>query len=127
MRCANCESENPEGTKFCGECDEPFAQQSSVQSLEPTVQKASDFGPRTADARLQTLDSRLSDPRLSDGERKIITALFADMAGFTALTRDLDPEKARALIDPELKLMMAAVHRYEGYVAQSLGDGIFAL
>ena len=31
------------------------------------------------------------------------------------------------LVDPALKLMMDAVHRYEGYVAQSTGDGIFAL
>src|SRR6185369_3456325 len=61
------------------------------------------------------------------GERKIITALFADVAGFTALAHDLDPEETRALIDPILQLMMDAVHRYEGYVAQSLGDGIFAL
>ena len=40
---------------------------------------------------------------------------------------DLDPEDARRIIDPALKVMMDAVHRYEGYVAQSLGDGIFAL
>ena len=39
----------------------------------------------------------------------------------------LDPEEARAIIDPALQLMMDAVHRYEGYVAQALGDGIFAL
>ena len=44
-----------------------------------------------------------------------------------ALLEDLDPEAARDLIDPALRLMMDAVHRYEGYVAQSLGDGIFAL
>ncbi len=62
-----------------------------------------------------------------EGERKTITALFADMAGFTALARDLDPEDTRAIIDPALQLMMDAVHRYEGYVAQSLSDGIFAL
>jgi class 3 adenylate cyclase/predicted ATPase len=62
-----------------------------------------------------------------DGERKTITALFADLKGSTALIEDLDPEEARALIDPALTLMMEAVHRYEGYVAQSLGDGIFAL
>ena len=41
--------------------------------------------------------------------------------------RDLDPEEARAIVDPVLQLMMAAVHRYDGYVAQSTGDGIFAL
>src|SRR6202049_2776835 len=40
---------------------------------------------------------------------------------------DLDPEEARRLVDPALKLMMDAVHHYGGYVAQSTGDGIFAL
>ena len=40
---------------------------------------------------------------------------------------DLDPEEARAIVDPALKLMIDAVHRYEGYVVQSTGDGIFAL
>jgi class 3 adenylate cyclase len=53
--------------------------------------------------------------------------LFADLKGSTALIEGLDPEEARALIDPALQLMMDAVHRYEGYVAQALGDGILAL
>src|SRR5262245_48536564 len=63
----------------------------------------------------------------AEGERKTITALFADLKGSTALIEGLDPEEARAIIDPALQLMMDAVHRYEGYVAQALGDGIFAL
>ncbi len=63
----------------------------------------------------------------ADGERKTITALFADLKGSTALIEGLDPEEARAIIDPALQLMMDAVHRYDGYVAQALGDGIFAL
>src|SRR6202045_1279147 len=40
---------------------------------------------------------------------------------------NLDPEEARAIIDPALKLMIDAVRRYDGYVVQSTGDGIFAL
>ncbi len=56
-----------------------------------------------------------------------MTALFADIKGSTELMEDLDPEDARAIIDPALKLMMDAVHRYDGYVVQSTGDGIFAL
>jgi class 3 adenylate cyclase/predicted ATPase len=64
---------------------------------------------------------------VTEGERKTITALFADLKGSTALIEDRDPEEARAIIDPALQIMMDAVHRYEGYVAQSLGDGIFAL
>ncbi|CAG2154176.1 hypothetical protein LMG26411_04568 [Cupriavidus numazuensis] len=61
------------------------------------------------------------------GERKTITALFADMAGSTALIHSMDPEDARRLIDPVVELMMEAVHHYDGYVAKSLGDGILAL
>ncbi len=62
-----------------------------------------------------------------EGERKTVTALFADIKGSTELMEDLDPEEARALIDPALKLMIDAAHRYDGYVVQSTGDGIFAL
>jgi predicted ATPase/class 3 adenylate cyclase len=62
-----------------------------------------------------------------DGERKTLTALFADIKGSTELMEGLDPEEARAIIDPALKLMIDAVRRYDGYVVQSTGDGIFAL
>jgi class 3 adenylate cyclase len=73
------------------------------------------------------LAERIRAVSLSDGERKTITILFADLKGSTALIEALDPEEARAIIDPALQLMMDAVHRYEGYVAQALGDSIFAL
>ena len=73
------------------------------------------------------LADRIRAVAVIDGERKTITALFADLKGSTALIEGLDPEDARAIIDPALQLMMDAVHRYDGYVAQALGDGIFAL
>jgi class 3 adenylate cyclase len=62
-----------------------------------------------------------------EGERKTVTMLFADIKGSMDLIEDLDPEEARAIVDRALKLMMGAVRRYGGYVAQSTGDGIFAL
>ena len=74
-------------------------------------------------AEQQAMESRGA----ADGERKTITALFADLKGSTALSEGLDPEDARAIIDPALQLMMDAVHRYDGSVAQALGDGIVAL
>jgi class 3 adenylate cyclase len=64
---------------------------------------------------------------LPDAGRRSVTALFADIKGSTELLRDLDPEEARAIIDPALKLMITVVHQYDGYVVQSTGDGIFAL
>ena len=74
-------------------------------------------------AEQQAMESRSA----TDGERKTITALFADLKGSTVLIEGLDPEDVRAIIDPALQLMTDAVHRYDGYVAQALGDGIFAL
>ncbi|HEY6394055.1 MAG TPA: adenylate/guanylate cyclase domain-containing protein, partial [Candidatus Binataceae bacterium] len=62
-----------------------------------------------------------------DGERKTVTALFADIKGSMDLMEDLDPEQARAIVDPALEIMMDAVHRYDGYIVQSTGDGVFAL
>lgn len=66
------------------------------------------------------------EARAPEGERKAISVLFADIKGSMNLIEDLDPEEARQIIDPALQLMMDAVHRYEGFVAQSTGDGIFA-
>jgi class 3 adenylate cyclase len=62
-----------------------------------------------------------------EGERKQVTVLFADLKGSMDLIQSLDPEEARALLDPALHSMMAAVHRYEGTVNQVMGDGIMAL
>jgi class 3 adenylate cyclase len=56
-----------------------------------------------------------------------VTALFADIKGSMDLMEDLDPEEARAIVDPAIRLMIDAAHRYDGYVVQSTGDGIFAL
>ncbi len=66
-------------------------------------------------------------PEKLEGERKTVTALFADIKDSMELMEDLDPEEARAIIDPALKLMIDAVRRYDGYVVQSTGDGIFSM
>src|SRR5262249_47274463 len=72
------------------------------------------------------VSAEISDTSL-EGERKTITALFADIKSSMELIEDLDPEEARAIVDPALKLMMEAVQRYGGYVAQSTRDGLFPL
>jgi class 3 adenylate cyclase/tetratricopeptide (TPR) repeat protein len=62
-----------------------------------------------------------------EGERKLVTVLFADLRGSMELLAERDPEDARQLLDPVLERMMEAVHRYEGTVNQVMGDGIMAL
>jgi len=55
------------------------------------------------------LDDSLSTSELLDGERKVVTALFADIKGSMELMEDLDAEEARAVVDPALRLMIDAV------------------
>jgi class 3 adenylate cyclase/tetratricopeptide (TPR) repeat protein len=61
------------------------------------------------------------------GERKQVTVLFADIAGFTTIAERLDPEEVHLLMDGCFEQPTTAVHRYEGTVNQYTGDGIMAL
>src|SRR5438093_4529495 len=128
-RCAQCGFENPPGFKFCGACATPLAgRPPTVQSSPFAVSSPpASYTPKHLAERILAAREALEARGSAEGERKTITALFADIKDSTTLIEDLDPEEARRLIDPALTLMMDAVHRYEGYVAQSLGDGIFAL
>ncbi len=98
----------------------------STQPARPAPTPASYTPSHLAD-RIRAQQQALEARGTQEGERKTITVLFADLKGSTALLEGLDPEDARAVIDPALQIMMDAVHRYEGYVAQALGDGILAL
>jgi class 3 adenylate cyclase len=111
--CPKCGSDNPAGKRFCGDCGVSLASSGTVSTT------GSD------DAPIRVADTPTSES--VEGERKTITALFADIKGSTELEQDLDPEEARAIVDPALKLMIDAVHRYGGYVVESAGDGILAL
>jgi class 3 adenylate cyclase len=99
----------------------------SPQPPTPNPQPPAAYTPKHLAERIRAEQAALEARGATDGERKTITALFADLKGSTALIEGLDPEEARAIIDPALQLMMDAVHQYDGYVAQALGDGIFAL
>jgi class 3 adenylate cyclase/tetratricopeptide (TPR) repeat protein len=60
------------------------------------------------------------------GERRQITVMFCDLVGSTQLAKRLDPEDLRALMRTYQRACGAVVERYEGHVAQYLGDGIMA-
>ena len=62
-----------------------------------------------------------------EGERKAVTVLFADVAGFTRLAGQLSAEDLHAMMDGCFERLSEAVHRYEGTINQFTGDGIMAL
>ena len=60
-------------------------------------------------------------------ERRLITALFADVSGFTSLADRLDPEELLEVIDPVIAGLSSIVGRYGGYVEKFAGDALLAL
>ncbi|HVA79463.1 MAG TPA: adenylate/guanylate cyclase domain-containing protein [Candidatus Binataceae bacterium] len=121
LRCSSCGAENTPGEKFCGECGAALAAGGAAASAH----KASELKPTAPGIRVTP--EHPDSSAILEGERKTVTALFADIKGSMELMEDLDPEEARAIVDPALKLMIDAAHRYDGYIVQSTGDGIFAL
>jgi class 3 adenylate cyclase len=61
------------------------------------------------------------------GERRVVTALVADVAGSTGIGERLGPERSKFLFDEVVRLMREEVERFGGTVAQLTGDGILAL
>src|SRR5262245_26830273 len=130
--CPGCGREVSPSAKFCSECGTALGASSKVpvvspQPLAPNTQPPANSTPPHLAERILVEQTALGVRGSIEGERRTVTALFADIKGSMNLIEDIDPEEARSLIDPVLTLMMDAVHRYEGYVAQSTGDGIFAL
>jgi class 3 adenylate cyclase/predicted ATPase len=58
------------------------------------------------------------------GQRRQLSVMFCDLVGSTELSRRLDPEEYRELLQAYRDTCARAVERYEGYVAQHLGDGV---
>src|SRR5262245_16702361 len=119
--CPECGEPNRGGATFCKKCGQRLDRVGAV-ALK-TEQKLA-----ASDVRIpeHLAEKVLASRDFMEGERKQVTVLFADIKGSTSLIEKLDPEEVRKLLDPALKVMMAAVHRYVGTVKQVL-DGIMAL
>ncbi len=65
--------------------------------------------------------------QLVAGERRVVTLLFCDVIGSTAMAEKLDPEEWARIIQRALKYLIGQVHRHAGTVAQVMGDGILAI
>ena len=136
--CAGCGGENPEGTRFCGHCGTPrgdggTATATAAPDLQATVADVAEAistalsGDRGAGEVVnRPLVERLASARGAVEERRLITAVFADVSGFTALAHGLDAEQLVAIIGPIVSRLADIVTRYGGYVGKFAGDAILA-
>ncbi len=154
MKCPQCQFDNPEGMKFCGQCGAKLAQlcrQCGTESsagfkfcgecgsslgspgIEPGVVPADE----TAQPLRRSAVHDYTPPHLTEqvfrtrsaleGERKQVTVLFCDLVGSTSLAERLGPETMHLLLNRFFELALGEIHRYEGTINQFLGDGFMAL
>src|SRR5215468_4740323 len=120
--CPKCGEPNRQGAKFCRNCGQLInLTAATAPAMVAGVPPPETYVPKHLAEKI------LASRQFLEGERKEVTVLFADIRGSTRLLEGLDPEEGQKLIDPVLRVMMDAVHRYEGTVNQVLGDGIMAL
>jgi class 3 adenylate cyclase/tetratricopeptide (TPR) repeat protein len=117
--CPQCETENPPADKFCGDCGHDLRKPKETKPLDYTQPHS--YTPKHLADKI--LNSRSS----IEGERKLVTILFADVANSTAMFENLDPETVHEIMDGCFRLMMDEIHRYEGTINQFRGDGVMAL
>jgi class 3 adenylate cyclase len=135
VRCANCTSENPAEKKYCSECGAELVHRCPRcgASSAPAAKFCGDCGSpllstlATSAKAAGVVPDEAKNAEKVEGERTILTALFADLKGSTELMENLDPEEGRAIVEPALRIMADAVRHYDGYLVRTTGDGIFAL
>jgi len=97
--CAHCKCINPPHFRFCGSCGQPLVATSSIQQQEAPV---------------------------SEGERKHITVLFSDLSGYTSLSEKLDPEEVKGIINRIFGQITKVVSHHEGTIEKFIGDAVVA-
>lgn len=137
MQCEQCGFENPPGMQFCGKCAAPlrtvcpacqftnpagfhFCGQCGTALETPAPAKQTNLPGSTA----KTSPTPIQEPQRQEAERRQITVLFCDMVGSSALSERIDPEDLRDIMRGYRNACSEVVARFDGHVAQYLGDGI---
>jgi class 3 adenylate cyclase/tetratricopeptide (TPR) repeat protein len=144
MQCPACLFENRDRARFCLQCGTKlgatcphchrpllpqanYCDQCGFGLTTDTEPPAVDYAqPRTYTPKL-LVEKIIRYKGTVEGERKLITVLFADVVNYTAISEKLDPEEVHRLMDRCFKLLMDKIHEYEGTITQFTGDGVMAL
>jgi class 3 adenylate cyclase len=142
--CADFSHENPQEAGFCQNCGQPLMRDCPSCGTSNTLEakfclqcgtSLDIFPDPEQDSRLRSLQEtapqeyreKIKAARTEiEGERKPVTILFTDIVGSTAIAEKLDPEVWKEIVVGAHKRVGEAVYRYEGTIAQLLGDGVLA-
>jgi class 3 adenylate cyclase len=119
FHCPNCGAITPVTGKFCKKC--AYALSEPKEALSVDYAEPQSYTPKFLADKILTNRSSI------EGERKLVTVLFADVANYTAMSEKLDPEEVHQIMDGCFSILMDEIHRHEGTINQFTGDGVMAL
>jgi class 3 adenylate cyclase len=124
MNCPTCGSPNPAEARFCMSCGTrlPASPESATAGTETstTITNLRRLVPREYADRLLAAGGR------ARGERRVVTILFLDVAGSTAMSEKLDPEDVMEIMNGAFETLIKPILRYGGTLARLTGDGVLA-
>jgi class 3 adenylate cyclase len=117
MRCPSCGVAAGDDARYCAQCGNAFE-----RSDAPTGGRDDTTGRTTPGA-----PGTLNPLSTTSGDRRIVTALFADLVDYVRMLAEHDPEVVRARVTVALGTMASAVERFEGTREKFIGDALFAV
>jgi class 3 adenylate cyclase/tetratricopeptide (TPR) repeat protein len=144
MKCPKCQFENPGGMSFCIKCgskiekvcpacnfsnlvESNFCGKCGTALEEPKEAPPVNYSEPKSYTPKFLVDKILTTRSSIEGERKLVTVLFTDVANFTSMSEKLDPEEVHQMMDGCFRILMDEIHKYEGTINQFTGDGVMAL
>ena len=133
--CPNCGQAVSTTARFCANCGFQLAATSTTANAAIAAPPASTLPTPPMPSQLDVLRRATPQPLAQkilaqrdrlEGERKLVTALFTDIVGSTTLAEAMDPEDWREVVSGAHARVSEAIYRYEGTIAQLLGDGVLA-
>lgn len=137
--CPNCQADVPPDFAFCGRCGThvgtveapggPQAAPGGTSDAPTPGALTEDTSTAVATAPVLSTPSgaALTAPPLREGDRRIVTVLFADLSGFTALAEQLDPEELRGLLHDYFGELREEILLRGGWVGKYMGDAVLAV
>lgn len=127
--CPSCNTECPENANFCLHCGTPLKTNSKEETHKEFDTPASSETMTQALKRLMPtsyVEKLLASKGKMEGERRVVTILFSDVKGSTALAENLDPEEVLEVMNGAFNVLIEPITRYEGTIARLMGDAILA-
>ncbi len=125
MRCRACGAVVGANARFCEQCGTRLV---AAAGSDATTDTTIETGPRPADVTVAARDDA-RDPSATGaaGDRRIVTALFADLVDYVRLVAEHDPEEVRRRVDGALVAMVDAIQAFDGTREKFIGDAVFAV